>query len=134
MSFPSLNLPEEAPLPAAISLNVPEEAPATEPIPSDASKIAALERKVALLTEAVVMLLEMKSEAEKIALTQVAKERARFPLPPGGVVNTFGPTVEWYVKCNYMTPTSDERVFEAAATELEINTLKTDSLLTELHK
>lgn len=43
--------------PAPFAFNVPEEAPAPPPVSADAARIAALERQVALLTEAVTMLL-----------------------------------------------------------------------------
>jgi hypothetical protein len=97
---------------------------------SDAARIAALERQVALLTDAVTMLLGMKSEAEHTAVTRAATTAERFPLPAGS--NAYIPPTH----VSFATPlgdgTTDRAVWMAAFEELQTNTAKTDTLLAAL--
>lgn len=132
----ALNVAEVAPVPV---ICVPEEAPAprmalnvAEVAPTDAERIVALERRVALLTEAVVSLLEMKSRGEHDALTRQEEALSSFPLRTGQHVNLWGPKATIYMPCDYMVGTSDKSVCEAAVTALQTATVKTDSLLTAL--
>ena len=125
---PVICVPEEAPAPR-MALNVAEVAPAA---PTDAERIVALERRVALLTEAVVSLLEMKSRGEHDALTRQEGALSLFPLRTGQTVNLWGSKATIGLPCDWQTGTSDKSVCEAAVTALQTATVKTDSLLTAL--
>jgi len=125
------NLAELAPVPAALP-NVAEVADPIPPVTTDKDRrIAELERKVELLTEAVVSLLEMKSRGEHFALTKQEEALTSFPLRTGQTVNLWGKP-SFLVPCDYITGTSDKSVCEADVTELQTATVKTDSLLTAL--
>ena len=101
-------------------------------------RIAELEHKVHLLTEAATMLLGMKAEAEHIALKRAEANLANFPLREGCVAHkppthvAFTAPMGWGENLQTEGTRSKEHYLIALG-ELESNTTKTDTLLAALH-
>ena len=126
------NLAEVAPSAPTGGLNIAEVAPVTD---DKDRRIAELERKVALLTEAVTMFLAMKSATEHYAVTRaeeaIPNHRTHgFPVTP-----TCLPTGPSFQLCGWGTPsstTTSRAEWYAAMEELQTATVKTDTLLASL--
>jgi hypothetical protein len=138
-SVTTLNVAEVASSATPFAWNLAEVAPVTQPVTDDKDRrISELERKVALLTEAVTMFLVMKSEAEHIGLEKgvyfqsmpgYRGERGRvlqmtsLSLPHWGAIPCGLPTER------SLSTKSD---LDAIVEELQTNTVKTDTLLAAL--
>jgi hypothetical protein len=102
-------------------------------------RIAELEHKVHLLTEAATMFLEMKAEVERGALKTVENCLSTFPLPVGGALYLPSTSPAGlasgfpYRQDRTTPPTANKEVFSAAVEELQTTAIKTDTLLAALH-
>ena len=104
----------------------------------ETARIAELEQRVALLTEAVTMLLGMKADAEHFAITRTEAVLERVPamLASGGGGHFPPPRVHFWAGPSY-TPTTTATSscledYTTALEELQANATKTDSLLAAL--
>ena len=131
----AFNVAEVAPAPAPVP-NVVEVA---DPIPividDKDRRIAELERKVTLLTEAVTMFLVMKSATEHYAVTRAEAAIASihthgFPVAP--VCLPTGPSFQLCGWGTASSTTTSMAEWADAMEELQTNTVKTDMLLTAL--
>ena len=126
---------DDPPVAAAPIPNVVEIGPVTHVIYPKDARIAALERKVELLTEAVVSLLAMKSDAEHTSITCVEKIHTSFPDLTGGktIAIPLGPSL---VIRTWPPPsgktTTDKAEWDAAFEELQMESVKTDTLIAAL--
>ena len=137
---PHVPLPVAAPMPNVVEMgpadddppNVVEMGPVAPAVDPKDARIAALERKVELLTEAVVSLLAMKSEAEHTSISCVEKIRTSFPAIPVALPRGPSLAIRTWPGPSSGKGTTDKAEWDAAFEELQMESVKTDTLIAAL--